>query len=41
MTLGHLTFYSPNPQQSMRIWRPFANNNNANAHKASNEKESK
>ena len=31
--IHHLTLYSPNAQQSVRQWRPFANDNEANAHK--------
>ena len=33
----HLTLYSPKPQQSVRQWRPLVNDNEANAHKASNQ----
>ena len=32
-----LTVYSPKPQQSVRQWRPFAKDNEANAHKASDQ----
>ena len=31
-----LTVYSPKPQQSVRQWRPFAKDNEANPHKAGN-----
>ena len=30
----HLTFYSPKPQQSLRQWRPFVNDNEVNSHKS-------
>ena len=30
----NLTLYSPTPQQSLRQWRPFANDNEASAYKS-------
>ena len=32
----HLILYSPKPQQSVRQWKQFANDNEANAHQISN-----
>ena len=37
LTLGQLTDYSPKPQQSVRQWSPYSNDNEATVHESCND----